>query len=354
MKLGNLEIYGIIYKIQNLINQKIYIGQTTNIKGFNGRYAARGIGIERVYHCLEYNKKRNSYYNLHLFMSIKKYGFNNYKVNEIFDIAFSKEELDIKEQYYIKYYNSNDSNYGYNISNGGSGVTGLKGLRSSFIKPIVQLDLQGNLIKVWEGEVIASSDLNLDHKQISDCCLKRTKSYAGFQWIFYDDYNTNKKYIYNNNAGTYNKCIIVQYDKSNNIIAEYNSIHDAGRKTNCDYRNIHACLVNKQKTCGGYIWKYKNNSSNINKKHKTKVICITNQECFSSIKEASNKYEVSVTRISRCCGKYYNTAGKNPITGEKLVWMYFDEFMEQNGYTDVSQIPNVIIHNEDQETQLAG
>ena len=33
MKIGNLKIYGIIYKIQNKINNKVYIGQT--ISGFD-------------------------------------------------------------------------------------------------------------------------------------------------------------------------------------------------------------------------------------------------------------------------------------------------------------------------------
>ena len=36
MKIGNLEVYGVIYKITNKINRKIYIGQT--IEGFKKRY----------------------------------------------------------------------------------------------------------------------------------------------------------------------------------------------------------------------------------------------------------------------------------------------------------------------------
>ena len=87
MKIGNLEVYGIIYKITNLINNKSYIGQTVN--GFNKRYPSKGIGIKRYYN---FNKKMQNigrYYNCHLQCSIEKYGFDAFKVDEIIDFAFS-------------------------------------------------------------------------------------------------------------------------------------------------------------------------------------------------------------------------------------------------------------------------
>lgn len=46
MKIGSLEVYGIIYKITNKVNNRVYIGQTT--KDFNKRYNRKGIGVERV------------------------------------------------------------------------------------------------------------------------------------------------------------------------------------------------------------------------------------------------------------------------------------------------------------------
>ena len=99
-----LEVYGIIYKITNKINGKVYIGQTIQKGGFDRRY------------CHDLSKNTH---NEHLRMSIKKYGIDNFYINKEFDVAFSREELDIKEILWIKYYKSTNEKYGYNISLGG-------------------------------------------------------------------------------------------------------------------------------------------------------------------------------------------------------------------------------------------
>lgn len=117
MKVGNIEVYGIIYKITNKVNGKIYIGQTT--RGFNKRYHCKGVGIERVYNYYII-MKRYEHYNIHLLRSIEKYGFNAFDVIEIFDVAFSKNELDIKEKLYIEIFDCIEN--GYNVTKGGDGV----------------------------------------------------------------------------------------------------------------------------------------------------------------------------------------------------------------------------------------
>lgn len=118
MKIGNLECYGIIYKIENIVNHKVYIGQTT--RGFKNRYAGNNKTkpIEWVYNYHKSISKHRTY-NKYLINSIEKYGFDAFKVNEIFDIAFSEKELNIKEKCWISIYRSNDRRYGFNFTNGG-------------------------------------------------------------------------------------------------------------------------------------------------------------------------------------------------------------------------------------------
>ena len=50
---------------------------------------------------------------------------------------------------------------------------------------------------------------------------------------------------------------ILQFSKYGEFIAEYNSVMEAERHTGCHNQSICYCCKGKRKTCGGYIWKYK-------------------------------------------------------------------------------------------------
>ena len=93
MMVNDNEVYGVIYKITNNINNKVYIGQTMKPRGFLDRYPNKGVGIERVYKFHKNNKNRGDGYNEPLFNAIEKYGFDAFSVDEIFDTAMSEKEL---------------------------------------------------------------------------------------------------------------------------------------------------------------------------------------------------------------------------------------------------------------------
>ena len=147
-----MKSYGTIYKITNLVNNKVYIGQTSQ-KNFNERYSAKGKGIERVYWYHVYRKRYGDLRNTHLLRSIEKYGFDKFVVDEIFDVAYDEKELNEKEMYWIKYYNSNDPNYGYNGTIGGE--NGAKGTYQSYIKDF-RMKRITPIIILESGEVFAS------------------------------------------------------------------------------------------------------------------------------------------------------------------------------------------------------
>jgi hypothetical protein len=48
------------------------------------------------------------------------------------------------------------------------------------------------------------------------------------------------------------------FDSNNNFIKEFTSIQEASVETNNLDSSLVRCCQNKQKTAGGYIWKYKN------------------------------------------------------------------------------------------------
>ena len=92
-----IEPYGLIYKTTNLINNKIYIGQTVHIKDhFSGKYIGGG-----------------TYFN----KAVEKHKKENFKC-EFICYAYSLKELNDLEQFHIKEFNSIKPN-GYNLSSGG-------------------------------------------------------------------------------------------------------------------------------------------------------------------------------------------------------------------------------------------
>lgn len=55
------------------------------------------------------------------------------------------------------------------------------------------------------------------------------------------------------------------------------------------------------------------------------IICTTTNETFICIRRAEEKYKISHSHISACCKGKRKSAGKHPITGEKMIWEYVDK-----------------------------
>ena len=190
------EYYGIIYKIENIVNNKVYIGQTSNPRGFNGRYDYKGTGIERVFgYMLNKSSKNRKNYNQHLFRSIEKYGIESFVVDEVIDVANTQEELDEKERYYIEKFDSYKN--GYNKSFGGDSMKGAeqpRGKLSAQSKSVCQISKDGELIKIWDCIIDAANELGIQNSHIGSVCRNQRKSAGGFVWVYEKDYDTNKDY----------------------------------------------------------------------------------------------------------------------------------------------------------------
>lgn len=98
-------VVGCIYKIENLINNKVYIGQTK--QKVNYRYSQH---FSRL--------RNNNHQNNYLQNSFNKYGEENFKFEVVCECE-SLDELNEKEAYYIEEFSSMDSNNGYNLQSGG-------------------------------------------------------------------------------------------------------------------------------------------------------------------------------------------------------------------------------------------
>lgn len=124
----------IIYKATNINNDKIYIGQTTQTLEQRANQHLRET---------KSIKKDNTYFH----NAIEKYGFNKFHFETI-DTAHNQEELDQKERFWISYYHSNNSRYGYNLDSGGrSGCTKSQQTKEKIGK---------TTIEKWKNEEIAA------------------------------------------------------------------------------------------------------------------------------------------------------------------------------------------------------
>lgn len=85
-----------IYKITNIQNNKVYIGQS--IRPIQERF-------ER-----HMNDGLNNILDTHFARAIRKYGKDSFKIEEI-DSSTTQDELNKKEQYWIRYYNSVSTGY---------------------------------------------------------------------------------------------------------------------------------------------------------------------------------------------------------------------------------------------------
>ena len=365
MKIGNLEVYGIIYKITNLVNGKVYIGQTTNERGFEGRYDGYGIGIERVYNYYKYRTKQGDYCNTHLFSSIKKYGFKNFIVNEMFDFAFSESELNIKEKTYINLYKSDNNIFGYNKTNGGNNFKANLDTIRKLSKTIICLN-DGN---IFESTREASEYYNITIQQINNSCngkhlyaeTKDKKIRLIFKSI--EDYNllsekeikellnkveNDKKKGLNHNS---RKVYCITFDKTFNSLTEAENHYNIGRGVISSYLRgkCNKVIINGINTVWCYLEEFKNMSKEdvdllvykstdeyrseiLSKAHigkytpsenpnSKKVICLTTGEVFNSGKEAIEKYNCNGLYL--CLKGKIKTSGKHPTTGEKLRWDYY-------------------------------
>ena len=60
----------------------------------------------------------------------------------------------------------------------------------------------------------------------------------------------------------------------------------------------------------------------MHEKARKQVICLNTGEIFDSIADAGRKYNIGTGDICSCCRGKLKSAGKHPVTGEKMVWEY--------------------------------
>lgn len=222
--------FGFIYRYISP-NGKSYIGQTTT--SLYKRSGKRG----KMYRgCKVFYK------------AIIKYGFNNFRV-EILG-TYRKEELNEKEKYFIKKYNSLIP-YGYNIKEGGQDTSRKE-------NPIYAYNLDGTFYKKYFNQSDARREFNIEGSDISKCLEGKLKFVRGKIWK--KEYSEKVAPVITGKNGA--KPVLQIDINSNQILNVYDSASAAARALGLKRPDsISKCCCGKLKTSHGYKWQFLQSST---------------------------------------------------------------------------------------------
>lgn len=290
---GLILVYGYIYKIVNLVNGKLYVGQT--MKPTERRFVEHKTKTSP-----SMRGRCTKLYNAILF-----YGKQNFKI-ELLDTASTRKELNLKEELYIKILNTVDN--GYNLTWGGyngpmseearkkisATSTGRKHseavkaklsashknvkkseshreaiavitrkrfyAKNPFLEnyekiktPVLQLDSDFNILHRFSSMKEAELGTSIPRSNISTSCRFGVPKAGGYFWIYDDDHvqeSIEKKKSYK-----YRAVKVIQYDLNCEYVNSYNTIADAAKETGVTYDKIHRNIKNVTKTADNFIFR---------------------------------------------------------------------------------------------------
>ena len=211
--------------------------------------------------------------------AIEKYGKENF-TKEIIEFC-TKENIDDKEKYWINYYNAVENNNFYNQMEGGTGGDGWKAcnkwMKDNPEKAQEIYAKNGARIKQWTKE----------HPE------------------------ENKKHIKKMLESSHN----YYTNHPEEITRVMNIVNKAKEQWQKEHPEEYQAQIKKWREAG-------------NEANSKQIICLTTNEIFPSICEAARYYHTYQPNIRKAIIGERQSAGKHPITGEKLKWAYYEENLD--------------------------
>lgn len=274
---------GYIYRIYNDINEKSYIGLTTNT-------------VETRWKRHLYN---SAFIQYHLYDAMRLYGVEHFFVETLETV--DNDFLTEREQYWIQYYDSFHNGYnetiggegnriydksefyhlwdnGYSISEIASQIgcvkstvyealldyvnyTAEESLRRRAIgnqKRVCQFNLSGELIQTYESVKEAERIVGASGGAIGQCCARKHgfKTVKNYLWLWEKDKEQITDLVKSLDNG-HREQKVAQLDKDGKVIAVFNSAKEAAQSFGKSKdSHIGDCCKGRRKTCFGYRWRY--------------------------------------------------------------------------------------------------
>lgn len=343
-----MERIGTIYKIENMANGKVYIGQTIK----KAEYRTNRHKVELA---------NGNHSNTHLQRAFNKHGVDNFKYSIVEEVPFLK--LDEKEVYWISYHKERSGVY--NIEGGGNKYKIINeetrerisiSVRKSMLTPeykqrlkIFCDNLKGSN-NINARNIICIND-NLVYDTLTDAGIyyginitqiskivtgEITSSYSRKlkEYIQFSYYEKGKQYTLKEIKNIKDPVQVICV----NTKEIFESTHEASKRYNISQGSLIRALKGEGKYLGKddkgnpLLWEYLKNYDKDKeykvlkydgvRNHKSNpVICITTGEYFESQRQAEIKYNLSTGKISMVCTGKRKHTGKLP-NGTKLSWKY--------------------------------
>ena len=286
-----------IYMILNHANDKIYIGQSIDIKTRWKQHKS--------------NLNCNRHENKHLQSAWDKYGKDKFEF--IILCECEEKQLNTLEQYYIFCFNTIEPEFGYNNDYGGNA-----------------------------GRITEETKKKISESLLGNIPWNKGKKTGQIPWNKGLKYNNPKISESNKGKIAWNRTEIICL----NTLEKFNSIHEAGRKYNLAYNNIHKNIKHKINSCGNLngvklVWCYyeeylklsekeikdiisKANNTNKggNNPNSFKIICLNTLKIFDSMREAEEYYQIWKGGVHKSCKEH------KPVGKIKYEFKKYDEYLK--------------------------
>ena len=248
------------------------------------------------------------------YFAIQKYGWDNFDHEVLYENLTEKQAKE-KEIELIKKWNTKEN--GYNTSSGGDEIY-------DHSLPIIQYDLEGNFIKLWNSASQVSDELGYQKSTIRRCVLGQFKTAYGFIWKAQYDELVLEDHFFPKHI---NK--VDMYDKQGNLLNTYDNPTDASDENGIAINHICSCCRGEIHTYKGYIWRWHNEpfdkypTRRIESDALFKPVDQYDYDgnllaTYESIKNASEITDVDKHGISNVC------KGKN-VTSGGYIWRFKGE-----------------------------
>jgi group I intron endonuclease len=225
-------IYGHIYLITNIVNGKVYVGQTVlSQKEKINEYRSSA------------SRKRKD---RPIILAMNKYGFDSF-IFEFIDSAYSQSELDEKERLYIASHDSTRKKIGYNVETGGiRGKTTSNEVRGKLSQIMKEKYASGQMTPPMLGKT-----LSLEARQKISDAQKRRPPQIITELTRQKQSAVRKGWC--SNPKCYRPVLCVETGE------RFMTIREAAKAIGLSFRaaaNIGSAAKGRIKTAYGHTWKY--------------------------------------------------------------------------------------------------